>query len=279
MKEFYTIGEVSRIFNVPAPTLRYYDSIGLLSPWKTGENGYRYYSKAQFEIISMIMFMRSIGTPIKRLNTILNETSAAGVQEELKRCEASIDEQVRELERLKQKLAAFNKNIEDTCYNPAITLEKLPQMYMMSKPFGEEDELDIDEIIKTTIGAGKWADTAGIISTITKENLLARRFHDYDRYGYLSEMPFNVENAYTEVLPAGLYVCYGVKVTSVEHTEADKAYSEILAYINSRGLTITGPAIERNVLDLYCGNRFNPTMFFRVYVPVEGGGVDLNLLD
>ena len=53
MKEFYTVGEVSKIFNIPASTLRYYDDIQLLSPWKTGENEYRYYSKAQFEIISM----------------------------------------------------------------------------------------------------------------------------------------------------------------------------------------------------------------------------------
>ena len=49
MKEFYTIGEISKIFNIPSATLRYYDSIGLLCPWEIGENNYRYYSKAQFE--------------------------------------------------------------------------------------------------------------------------------------------------------------------------------------------------------------------------------------
>ena len=132
MKEFYTIGEVSKIFNIPAPTLRYYDSIGLLSPWEIGKNNYRYYSKAQFEIISMIIFMRSINTPIKRLQTILNEKTADGVLTELKNCENSIDEKIRELELLKKKIGIFNKNIEQTCYNPKITLEKLPKMFMMS---------------------------------------------------------------------------------------------------------------------------------------------------
>ena len=108
MKEFYTIGEISKIFNIPTATLRYYDSIGLLCPWETGENNYRYYSKAQFEIISMIMFMRTINTPIKKLQNILNEKTADGVLEELKTCESSIDEKIYELEQLKQKIGIFN---------------------------------------------------------------------------------------------------------------------------------------------------------------------------
>jgi DNA-binding transcriptional MerR regulator len=269
MKEFYTIGEISKIFNIPSATLRYYDSIGLLCPWEIGENNYRYYSKAQFEIISMIMFMRSINTPIKKLQVILNEKTADGILDELKTCEASIDEKIKELELLKQKIGIFNKNIEVTCYNPKITLEKLPEMYMMSKSFGDEDELDIDEIIKTTIGAGKWADTAGIISTITKENLQNGRFHDYDRYGYLSEIQFYRKNKYTAILPAGPYVCYGMKVSSVEHFEADDAYAKMLRFIKRNKLKIRGDAIERNVLDLYCGNKNNPTMYFRIYIPVE----------
>ena len=269
MKEFYTIGEISKIFNIPTATLRYYDSIGLLCPWETGENNYRYYSKAQFEIISMIMFMRTINTPIKKLQKILNEQTADGVLDELKTCESSIDEKIHELEQLKQKIGIFNKNIEATCYNPKITLENLPKMYMMSKPFGDKDELDIDEIIKTTIGVGKWADTAGIISTITKENLLNERFHNYDRYGYLSEIPFSRKNKYTEIIPAGQFVCYGMKVNSVEHFEADEAYAKMLRYIKKNKLKIRGSAIERNVLDLYCGNKNNPTMYFRIYIPVE----------
>lgn len=33
-KEFYQIGEVSKICNIPIKTLRYYDEIGLLIPRK-----------------------------------------------------------------------------------------------------------------------------------------------------------------------------------------------------------------------------------------------------
>ncbi len=269
MKEFYTIGEVSRIFNIPAPTLRYYDSIKLLSPWKKGENGYRYYSKAQFEIISMIIFMRSIGTGLKRLSEILNEDSAEGVENELLCCKSKIDEQIAELNLLKSKVDTIGNNIRATCFEEPICVKKLPKMYMMSKPFGEQDELDIDEIIRATSEASKWASTAGLISTITPEKLYEGLFHDYDRYGYISELPFVCENPYTVILKPSRYVVGNMKIRTVEHLEADRTYLEMMDFIKKEQLTITGPAIERNILDLYCGNRFNPTMFFRIYIPVR----------
>jgi DNA-binding transcriptional MerR regulator len=85
MKEFYTVGEVSKIFNVSTDALRFYDRINLIKPWKTGENGYRYYSKAQFEKISTIILLRSIGTPIQKLYQILNYQDASGIECELHR--------------------------------------------------------------------------------------------------------------------------------------------------------------------------------------------------
>ncbi len=269
MKEFYTVGEVSKIFNIPASTLRYYDDIQLISPWKTGENEYRYYSKAQFEIISMIAFMRSLGTPINRLKEILNEQTADGIRGELRRYDAEIDERIAELQRLKVKVRLFENNISRTCDETDITLEELPDMYMMCKPFGEEDELDIDEIIKATVASEKWADTAGIVSTITVDDLYRGKFHNYENYGYISELPYPAENRYTSILPGGLFVCGSMKITTVEHFEADEAYAKMMKFIKKKRLTVTGPAIERNILDLYCGNRYSPTMYFRIYIPVK----------
>lgn len=50
MKGFFSIGEVSKLFNVKTSALRYYDEIGLLKPeYKDRKNNYRYYSTQQFE--------------------------------------------------------------------------------------------------------------------------------------------------------------------------------------------------------------------------------------
>ena len=102
MKELYTIGEVSKIFNVSTDTLRFYDKVGLIKPWKEGDNGYRYYSKAQFEMISTIILLRAIGTPIKKLHHILNQQDASGIEHELLSHMGEIECKINELQCLKQ---------------------------------------------------------------------------------------------------------------------------------------------------------------------------------
>ena len=221
MKEFYTVGEISKIFNLPASTLRYYDSLGLLSPWMTGENGYRYYSKAQFEIISMIAFMRSLGTPISRLTDILNSADIDGIRDELRRYAGEIDDQIANLYKMKERAERFERDIEDACSGRNIRLEQHPPFYTMEKAFGDEDELDIDEIFSTNSQASDWAYSASIISTITPENLSAGNFHTYEKYGYLSEEPFPGESRYLGFIPSRTCLCANLKVNTIEHSEAD----------------------------------------------------------
>ena len=269
MKEFYTVGEVSKIFNLPASTLRYYDSIGLLSPWKTGDNGYRYYSKAQFEIISMIGFMRSLGTPINRLAEILNSESTDGIRKELGRYADEIDDQIAKLQKLKTRASRFDRDIKDVCKESDIGVVRTPGFYTIEKAFGDEDELDIDEIFAMNSQASDWAFSASIISTITVENLLAGSFHSYDKYGYLSEEPFPGDSKYLGFIAPRLCVCGNLRVKTVEHSEADKIYAGMISYAKEKGLKIAGPAIERNILDLYSGQAYKPTIFFKIYIPVE----------
>lgn len=268
MKEFYTIGEISKIFDIPTPTLRYYDSYGLLSPWKTGENGYRYYSKAQFEIISTITFLRSLDTPLERLSEILSGTEPDGILTELDNYSRNIDLKIESLTRLKERALSFRDDILETCLDDSIRLTATPDFYMMCKDFGDKDELDIDEILKAHSWLSEWAKSANIISTITPERLEAGDFHTYEKYGYLSHIPFPSQNSYTSVFPSTLAVTGNMRVASIEHFEADGYYARMMDFIRKNKLKIAAPAIERNVLDLYGGDCCNPIMFFKIYIPV-----------
>lgn len=68
MKEFFSIGEVSKLFNVKISALRYYDEIGLLKPeYKDEQTNYRYYSTQQFERLDTIKYLRALGLPINKL--------------------------------------------------------------------------------------------------------------------------------------------------------------------------------------------------------------------
>lgn len=66
MAELFTIGEISRLFNVNIRTLRYYDNIGLLKPeYVNPQSGYRYYSVNQFELLNTIKYLRALDVSIE----------------------------------------------------------------------------------------------------------------------------------------------------------------------------------------------------------------------
>lgn len=268
MKEFYTVGEVSKIFNVSTDTLRYYDKLNLVKPWKTGENGYRYYSKAQFEMISTIILLRSVGTPIQKLFSVLNYEDASGIEAELLRRMEEIDIKINELQSLKAKASLLCNNIKDTCYDEEIIVRKLPKFWLLSKEFGAEDELDIDEILRTNnLIKRDWVSFANIISTIDQERLKAGDYHSYKKYGYLSENPCDTDSKYLEVIESRLCVCCNAKVSRIDHTDIDRIYDSMMAFIKNNDYVMIGDAIERHVLDLYQGKEL--TIYFKIYIPVE----------
>lgn len=68
MKDYFTIGEVSKLFDIKVATLRYYDEIGLLHPAYIDEKtNYRYYSTQQFERLNSIKYLRALDLPISKI--------------------------------------------------------------------------------------------------------------------------------------------------------------------------------------------------------------------
>ena len=72
----YTIGEAAEMLGINAKTLRYYDSIGLLSPGERNpETGYRYYTKAQLLDLALIRRLRNLDFSLKDIGRLLDTDS------------------------------------------------------------------------------------------------------------------------------------------------------------------------------------------------------------
>ena len=65
-------GTFAKLCGVPKKTLLYYDEIGLFQPDHIAENGYRYYSYRQFEVLSVILALREIGMPLKEIKEYID---------------------------------------------------------------------------------------------------------------------------------------------------------------------------------------------------------------
>ncbi len=77
METYFSVGEISKLTNVPIQTLRYYDKMGLLKPAYINEqNNYRYYSLNQFIKIDLLKQCKLIGLSLKEIEELLkNEIS------------------------------------------------------------------------------------------------------------------------------------------------------------------------------------------------------------
>ena len=67
-----TVKEVSRLTGVSVRTLHHYDAIGLLSPTKVTEAGYRLYDDRAMERLCLIIVWRELGFSLKEIREILD---------------------------------------------------------------------------------------------------------------------------------------------------------------------------------------------------------------
>ena len=67
MERTFTIGEVADEMGIPASTIRYYDSKGLLPGVLRTEGGMRLFTRADFEWLHMIGYLKMSGMTIREI--------------------------------------------------------------------------------------------------------------------------------------------------------------------------------------------------------------------
>lgn len=95
MKQFFTIGQLSKLFNVKISALRYYDEIGLLKPAKINhQTNYRYYSTEQFERLNVINYLRALDLPVESIKHFFEARDIDKLEEMLKDQKVQVQQQI-----------------------------------------------------------------------------------------------------------------------------------------------------------------------------------------
>ena len=71
----FTMKEMTEITGLSARTLRYYDTLGLLTPASVTGAGYRLYGEKELERLQSILFYRELEFPLKTIREILDSPS------------------------------------------------------------------------------------------------------------------------------------------------------------------------------------------------------------
>jgi len=67
VRDYYTAGELAKMFMLSKQTILYYDRKGILKPKFVTENGYRYYSVSQYLTLEIIINLRKLDIPISEI--------------------------------------------------------------------------------------------------------------------------------------------------------------------------------------------------------------------
>lgn len=125
------ISKVSKIFGVPAETLRYIERQGLVHPVRSGDGQYRKYVAGTLAEILDYMSYRKLGLPVKTIKKIAlggKEDPLELIADELLKKEAELGREIAQMELLKKYTEAYRKKLESASCNMGLfRLEKRPQ--------------------------------------------------------------------------------------------------------------------------------------------------------
>ncbi len=110
-----SIGQAAQSSGVPAKTIRYYESVGLIGPAARGENNYRGYGDKEVQILRFISRARRLGFSISDVEKLLKlygdrRRPSREVKRLALRHIEDVDRKIAELRTIKKALLTLSEN-------------------------------------------------------------------------------------------------------------------------------------------------------------------------
>ena len=136
MENILRIGDFSKINHISIQTLRFYDQIGLLKPYKVDDQtNYRYYHINQSALVDLIQYLRQLNFSLRDIKVILTKDDFTDVsliieehRQALKGERTTINQQLRELDDFQKSIQLYQQR---KVY-PSLELLELPARQILS---------------------------------------------------------------------------------------------------------------------------------------------------
>ena len=130
----YSIGEISKMFQLPISTLRYYDKEGLF-PHLKRVNGVRQFSESEIETLRVIDCLKKSGLEIKEIKEYMSLCSLGNttLKQRKEIFEKQKEEVLQEMEKLQKVLSLLNYK----CWYYDQAIEKNDEAYVQALSFNQ----------------------------------------------------------------------------------------------------------------------------------------------
>ncbi|MFQ9922379.1 MAG: MerR family transcriptional regulator [Beduini sp.] len=249
-KEYYTIGEVSKICGIPIRTLHYYDAVDLLKPEKKDEEtNYRYYTSHQLLLINIISQFKIEGYSLKEIKEKLGTHSISFSAETIIKKREEVHQTIQRLIQLEERL---NKELEIIQYVNAPMdvhlkfLTKRTILFIRKRAGGTPQDFmlrfaELNHLLKKK-------------SLLPSGPIKAIYYDDYRQYDFRNaDIEVAVEIQHEDSQDANIREFGGEWVVSALHHGAyekePQTYKEMLDWMKLNGYEINGAAIENYLVD------------------------------
>lgn len=223
MKSTFSIGEVSKIYGLSVQALRHYHKIGLVVPSHIDEStGYRSYTFEQFQFISRLKYLQSLGLSLEEIKKILNDGNADRFKEILRRMKEEKEAELRCLQRKIQEIdwtISYYSYIDQNDFNGVIYKRQLETRHIITSgsiPGAPIEDMDVD--LHSLINSEPYQRLTyrrqyGYLMDFS--SLLLGTFNPLSATLFITEPPAH-PSCHIRALPGGSYLCYCAPILSKE---------------------------------------------------------------
>ena len=112
MKEYYRIGEISKIYEIGRDSLMYYEEKGILKPFRD-KNGYRLYSMNDIWKLNLIKELRTFNFSMEKIKSYLDVRNIENTKQMLNEEIFLLEKNIEQFNRLKENITQRLRDIEE----------------------------------------------------------------------------------------------------------------------------------------------------------------------
>lgn len=230
-KAHLTTGQFCEIVKTTKHTLFYYDKIGLFSPYKVNDKGYRFYAEHQIDLFNIITLLKDTGLSLIEIKDYLDNRNPKKTLELLNKIDNDIDLRMKKLKSI-QKFVKSKKNNLSNSIN--INLDQIKIMSCPKKQLFISKKIPVNTppaedsiIFQNLMAALNESDGAYLsIGGITNINRFNQNISSPFSYYYL-DLKYYQNNVDLHDKPAGNYVIFYHKGM----TNFDLTYKRVTAFV------------------------------------------------
>ena len=268
MKDYYKIGEISKIYGIGRDSLMYYEDIGILKPFRD-KNGYRMYKLSDIWRLNLIKELRSLNFPMKKIKEYLDDRNIESTKEILNKEIILIDEKIEELLSYKQNIMKRLDTINDELRN--LKLYEIDLVYInkrkaleLNANITKDEEFDflIQKLQKDYENRFTILGNNNIGSSFCLDKIKQGIYNEFKSVFCFLE---DEEEIYNIIFNEGYYLT----LTYKEKYKNNKHYiNKMFKYIEEKGYKIISDPIEIYKIDIHETEDINEFVT-EIQIPVD----------